>query len=285
MEISNNYFSINKLATFSRTTRATLLHYESLGILLPAFVDQKKFRYYSYEQIGLVNHVRIMQILGMPLKEIAEIVQNRSTKDIMNMLESQLVVVNKTIAEQLEVRKLIMKFKSDLESVTDLNENEIKIHWEEKKNILLGPKNKYSKGTGNKKEKKASRMDYDALVKFYEYCETTAPEINISLNYSPWSFFSKERLEKGDWIRPDHYYLYTPEGRDEKPAGLYATGYTHGYYGYSHDGLYQRLMNYIDENDLEITGGAYEEYPLDEQSVRNPTNYLVRISILVKQKE
>ena len=275
----HKFFSINKLAQFSNTTRSTLLHYESVGLLVPAFVDIHKRRYYSYEQIGFINLIRMLQMLGMSLKEIAECIQERTSKDMLDILKNQLMAVNKIIAEQVEVQKLILKLQNDIESAIKINEDEIGLHWEEKKNIFLGPQIYHSRG-------KTKGTDFEALIKFYEYCDKNAPNINLSLNYSPWAFFSKERIKRNDWVYPDKYYLYTPNGHDEKPAGLYVTGYTRGHYGYpQNDELYKRLIKYILENNLEIAGGAYEEYPLNEKSVKTPTNYLIRVSILVKRKE
>jgi len=280
MKKSNDYFSINKLAKYSRTTRATLIHYENVDILYPAFVDGNKCRYYSYEQIGLINLVRTLQLFGMSLKEIAEITQNRTPKEILSLLRNQLMTVNKIISEQLETQKLILTLQGSIEEAMDINENEITVCREKKKAVFMGPRNNYPK---EKENENSGRKDYDALLKFYDYCENYAPYIN--LNYTPWGYFSKERIEKGEWVYPDNYYLYTPDGNSEKPEGLYVTGYTRGNYGYPHtDKLYKRMMKYIDENNLVIAGGSYEEYPLNELSIKDPANYLIRISILVKEK-
>jgi effector-binding domain-containing protein len=73
-----------------------------------------------------------------------------------------------------------------------------------------------------------------------------------------------------------------PDAPDRKPAGLYVTGYTRGYYGQS-DALYKRIMAYIKENGLEICGPAYEMYPLNEISIPDPRSYLMRVSIEVNK--
>ena len=267
--------SISELARFARTTRAALIHYDKIGALRPAVVGKNNYRYYSYDQIGLVNLIRTMQSFGMPLKKISEITQKRSPRDMLNLLNNQLVYINKNILEQLEIRKLVLTLQNTIEEAVAINdENEIKVHWMEKKAIFLGPKNDYSDG----------KSDYDALLKFYRFCKKK--DAGINLNYSVWGYFSKERIEQGDWVYPDRYYFNAPDGYDEKPAGLYVTGYARGSYGYPHtDALYRRLMAHIRENNLEIDGGSYEEYPLNEISIKNPDEYLIRISIRVKTKD
>jgi effector-binding domain-containing protein len=74
-----------------------------------------------------------------------------------------------------------------------------------------------------------------------------------------------------------------PGAPDRKPAGLYLIGHTRGYYG-SSDALYKRMMEHIAANDLEICGPAYETYPLNEISVTDTNNYLMRVSISVKSR-
>jgi effector-binding domain-containing protein len=74
-----------------------------------------------------------------------------------------------------------------------------------------------------------------------------------------------------------------PDSPDKKPEGLYLTGYTRGNYGYTKE-LYTTLLAYAKEHDLKICGPAYETYPHNEISIPDPDNYLIRISITVKQR-
>jgi len=264
--------SISELAEFSRTTRAALIHYDKMGVLHPSVIGQNSYRYYSYDQIGLVNLIRTLQVLGMPLKKIAEITKKRNPKDMLNLLNKQLTLINQNILDQLEARKLILTLQNTIEETFAVNEDEIAVHWTEKKTIYLGPKNDYANG----------KTDYDALLKFYQFCNKK----DVNLNYPAWGYFSRERIKQGDWVYPDKYYLNTPDGYDEKPAGLYVTGYTRGGYGYPHtDSLYKRLTAYIAENNFEYAGDVYEEYPLNEISIKNPDEYLIRVSIPVIKKD
>ncbi|MCL2140386.1 MAG: hypothetical protein FWH42_01720 [Dehalococcoidia bacterium] len=106
----------------------------------------------------------------------------------------------------------------------------------------------------------------------------------LDMNYPVWGVFSEERIKRGDWKWPNKYYFYNPEGRDTRPAALYAVGYTRGRYGQS-DALYKRLLSYIDSNGFEICGDAYEEYPLNEVCVSDENNYLMRVMITVRAKK
>jgi effector-binding domain-containing protein len=106
---------------------------------------------------------------------------------------------------------------------------------------------------------------------------------DLDLNYPVWGVFSEERIKNGDWKYPDRYYFYNPEGHDKRPADFYAIGYMRGEYGQT-DELYSRMLAYIDRNGFEICGDAYEEYPLNELSVSDSGNYLIRVMITVRKK-
>jgi effector-binding domain-containing protein len=106
---------------------------------------------------------------------------------------------------------------------------------------------------------------------------------DMDLNYPVWGTFSEERIKRGDWVWPDRYYFYNPEGHDRKPAALYAIGYARGGYGKT-GGLYDRMMDYINRNGLEICGDTYEEYPLNEVCITEDKDYLIRTMITVREK-
>jgi hypothetical protein len=138
--------------------------------------------------------------------------------------------------------------------------------------IILGDVNDYSRG----------RDDYDALLSFYNACKGKYP--SMDLNYPVWGAFSEQRIRREDWHWPDRYYFNNPEGHDRRPAALYAIGYGHGGYN-EHGDLFKRLMEYIRVNGYEVCGPAYAEYPLNELCVSDPSNYLIRVMITVRERD
>ena len=124
-------------------------------------------------------------------------------------------------------------------------------------------------------------FNIDDTITFYLDCNEKYPDLD--LNYPVWALFSEERIRRRDWVWPDRYYFYGPEGYDKKPAALYAVGYMRGGYGEGHD-LYVRLLDYIGVNGFEICGPAYEEYPLNEICMLEEKDYLIRVAIPVKRR-
>ena len=263
-------FSITDFAKFSRTTRDTLLYYDSIGLLSPISRGKNKYRYYSTRQLAVVNLIRTLQALGMPLTLIKNLVEHRTPSLMDELLEHQIVRIDEKIDEWIRARKLLCLLRKTIHSAINVPDG-ITVEHLPVEAIVLGGLNDYSRG----------RNDYDALLTFYHDCCEKYPDLDM--NYPVWAMFSQERIKARDWVWPDRYYFANPEGYDKKPAGLYAIGYRHGGYGKGAK-LYERMLEYIDKDGLEICGPAYEEYPLNEISVLEEKDYLMRVMINVREK-
>ena len=265
-------FPVNAFAKFSRTTKYALRHYDKFGLLSPTSRGENDYRYYSAGQLAIVNGIRTMQALGMPLGEIKALKDRRTPKVMDEVYSQQIMEIEKKIAEWVRARKLIVTLQKMIHPVLDVDEQKITTGYLAAEAIVLGGLNDYSRG----------RDDYDALLTFYH--AISDKYLDIDLNYPVWGVFSKKRIKRGDWRWPDRFYFHNPEGHDRKPAALYAIGYARGGYGQT-DGLYRRMIEYIGGNGLEICGDAYEEYPLNELCISDEENYLIRVMIAVRERK
>jgi len=268
---SNEIFTVADFAEFTRTTRDTLLHYERIGLLSPESRGENNYRYYSNGQLAVVNLIRTCQALGMTLAEIKKLKSSRTPEMIDELLAQQMERIDHKIDEWVRARKLLFALKKTIESAMHIDEDAITVQFVPAEAIVMGDLNDYSR----------DKTDYDALLAFYRSCSNKYPDLDM--NYPVWGMFSEERVVRGDWIWPDRYYFYNPEGHDKKPAALYAIGYTRGGYGQKTE-LYERMSVFISDNGFEVCGPAYEEYPLNEVSVVDENNYLTRVMITVHEK-
>jgi len=70
MKEKENLLSIGKLAKLSDVHIRSLRYYEELGILIPAYVDpQSQYRYYTFDQLRIVEAIKYCIELDIPLKE------------------------------------------------------------------------------------------------------------------------------------------------------------------------------------------------------------------------
>ncbi|MDR1731037.1 MAG: MerR family transcriptional regulator [Synergistaceae bacterium] len=261
--------SVGELAKFARVTRTTIRHYNNLKLITPALRDTNRYRYYSFREIAVINLIVTLRDLGVPLKTIVRLQQTRTPEKMVKLFEEQNGHIEEGIAKLRRSQKLLLTLKSIIENGIAVEEEKIEVHWAEAETILMGPQIDYSQG----------RSIEEATLDFYKYCKKLNP--NLDLNYPVWGMYSEKRIKKGDWVGPDRFYFRMPDAPDEKPKGWYLTGYTRGNYGQS-DALYRKLLDYAKAHDIEICGPAWEMYPLNEISIASPDDYLMRISMTVK---
>jgi len=268
---NHGLLSVSAFAEFSRTTKKTLHHYDTIGLLSPVARGENDYRYYSVGQIAFVNVIRTLRKMGVSLAEIKTLINNRSPEQADESLSHRIEKAEEEIENWVRARKLMITLKKMIHTVVNIDEQAITVQYLPAEAIVLGDLNDYSQG----------RNDYDALLTFYRTIADKYPKLD--LNYPVWGTFSQERVRRGDWRWPDRYYFYNPEGHDKKPAALYVIGYGRGGYGQTKE-IYERMMGYIGANNFEIIGNTYEEYPLNEICVPDDTNYLIRVMITVRVK-
>lgn len=66
-------FSIAEVARMSKVTSRTLRHYDNVGLLAPAFVGARGYRYYEQEQLLRLQQILLLRELGLGLGAIAEV--------------------------------------------------------------------------------------------------------------------------------------------------------------------------------------------------------------------
>lgn len=94
------YIGIGEMAKLNRTTVPTLRLYDSMGLLKPCYVDEKThYRYYDIKQNARLDMIQYMKELGMELKEIKEVLDQKDIDQIEKILQWKKV---QTIQQQKE---------------------------------------------------------------------------------------------------------------------------------------------------------------------------------------
>jgi DNA-binding transcriptional MerR regulator len=81
-------FTIGDFAAFGQVTARMLRHYDALGLLRPAVVDQTTgYRYYSADQFSRLNRIVALKDLGFSLQQVGAIVDAKlSAEELRGML-------------------------------------------------------------------------------------------------------------------------------------------------------------------------------------------------------
>ena len=110
-------FSIGDVARMFHLSVSSLRHYETLGLLQPERIDPvSNYRYYSVRQFEVLNTIRYLRALDMPLREIADFLQNRDIDRIEQKLRQQKQAVTAKIHD---LQRISRKIDNRLQQLTD----------------------------------------------------------------------------------------------------------------------------------------------------------------------
>lgn len=265
---------ISDFANLMGLTRQTLIYYDKIDLFKPYIILDNKYRMYSYSQMGTVTLIYILSELGIPLKEIKEIIKDINPTKALDVLDFQQNKINEKI-NQLELMKDLINIRIDqIKEGLDNNNKLLNVFIEHISNdryIYIGDildKN---------------NLNNDDFIKFYKKLD----ELNIPAVGSQGVLIKKENVinKKIDYVTNIFVTLNNKKLANKKvPKGDYLVCYVNGDYGKT-DFAYDYIYKYIENNNLEIIGDSYEEYLIDELSTNNSNNFILKISVNVKYKE
>jgi len=107
---------IGEFAWLSQVTVETLRHYDRIGLLKPAHLDQfTGYRYYSLDQLPRLNRILALKDLGLPLEKITQMLDQKiSASEIRGILELKQVELKEQIQE---VQKRLTHVEARLEQI------------------------------------------------------------------------------------------------------------------------------------------------------------------------
>lgn len=114
---NKHLFRIGEVAKMFHLSVSSLRHYENIGLLLPEYVSKESgYRYYSTEQFEVLNTIRYLRALDMPLSEIESFLKNRDINYMEEKLRQQREIV---IQKQEELKRIEKKIEHRLHWICD----------------------------------------------------------------------------------------------------------------------------------------------------------------------
>lgn len=263
---------ISEFAALSGISRKLLIFYDNNDILHPHMIDSMNgYRYYSYRQIDTASVIVSLRKTGMSLDSIREYLARRSPENLIQTLEAQEQVLEQQIIRLEQIKGMIQDRTRKTRRGMEEEVGAIRVECQPEENLFLGPQ-------------LPKEYDLDAgwtfLPEFFSECQKE----NIQLGFIIGTMVTKANLLSGVWKTPDHYFYQLPKGLYPeytiKPQGRYVVGTEYADFGQTAC-LYHKLLYYIEENQLKISGNAYEEYLIDEIAEADPSHYKLQIAIQI----
>ncbi|EGT4064692.1 MerR family transcriptional regulator, partial [Clostridioides difficile] len=178
-----DYYKIGEISKIYGIGRDSLMYYEEIGILRPVR-DINGYRMYNISDIWKLNLIKEFRSLNFPMKKIKEYLDDRSIESTKNILNEELDLIDKKIAEFISHKENIIKRLSSIESViqnTKIDEIEV-VYIEKRKALELNADIKRDE-------------DFDFLIQKLQ--KEYEDRFNILGNNNIGSAFSTEAINKG----------------------------------------------------------------------------------------
>ncbi|MDA1477313.1 MerR family transcriptional regulator [Bacillus changyiensis] len=265
------YFTTGEFAKLCRVKKQTLFHYDEIGLFSPEIKQQNGYRYYSYNQFELFQVINLFKEVGVPLKAIKSLLKDQTPDRIVPLLKEKSAEIDNKIKKLKHLQKIIetkvalteQALETDFSSVSFqyLNEEKFMIS----RNTLDLPERKY----------------IAAISELIHYAESH----ELDEGYPVGGIFAREQMLKKDFYNYNHFYIKVKEGINKinyyvRPKGLYAVGYQKDE---DVKDTYNRMIQFIKQNGMQIGEYAYEEYMLDEVMVDRAENQITKILLQVEE--
>lgn len=264
------YYTTGEFAELCGIKKKTLFHYDDIDLFKPEKVMSNGYRYYSKYQLEVFNVILVLKEIGMPLKEIKKFLDKRNPENTLQLLKYEKEQVEKEIHNLRRIQKLL-EVKLNLIEVGINSTSELVLEEKEEEYIVLS----------NPVNETEDDYDIETYTEHIKYCIDN----DLDYGYPVGSIINKENLINRRFNKYSYYFSKVIEKKKYKdlvlkPKGLYLVGYSHGYYDKVYK-VYEKMIKYIEENNLRINGYSYEEVLIDEIASSVGDDFVIKISIKV----
>ncbi|WP_150271269.1 MerR family transcriptional regulator [Paenibacillus tepidiphilus] len=270
MQIQKQYFTTSELAKTCGVTKHTLFHYDDIGLLKPAYVNSKGYRYYSLQQCYTLDIINVLKKAGSSLQEIIDFFANQNKVEFVNLIQQK--------QRELEMEQVrIKRMQSFLAGAVEMTETVTEDLWSTP--VLEKCDAEYYVATAL--EPGADDHEYaKKLSRHRTYCEE-----NLIVHAFPVCTIMRKENFEAEVYFPNYIANKLPaaaagEHVFERPEGLYAMMDHRGSYE-SMPVSYGQMKNFIRTNGMRVSGNVYEVERVNYLTEKNPDNYVIRISVEV----
>ena len=264
-------FQIGEVAKLFHLSVSSLRHYEEKGILIPEVIDPDSgYRYYSTRQFEVLNTIRYLRALDLPLNQIADFVMDRDLDQIEEKLRRQ----KETVMErERELARIERKIDNRLRQIEDARHSAL----EEIREVTM-PACRLVRVEGTLIINGAEDME-PPIRKL----EQSQQEALIFLGKVGLGI-SAEHLEAGEFTKYDSIFLMldAEDQYEGKVAELPEMRCVSIRFCGSHTeapSRYERLLAYMKERGYEIGGFSREITMIDYGLTKDAKEFVTEVSI------
>lgn len=262
-------YSIGEISKISGLSHKALRHYDEHEVLKPDYVNPNNgYRYYSEYQILKLQNIVSLKNSGFTLEEIKRKFDEKNNRDMKNFLKqykNKIIEMDNKILELKENKKKLQLI------VDEFSYNEVD-------KIIL--KNFAIRHSYNLDEIGNSKLNI-SFIDIYNIIESS---VNCGNAYLGKSMCLKELKETPN--EKSSFLLFKEKEFLEKvdtiPMGEYITI---RYRGSNRKKALEKIIEYIDENNISVLGIVYEIEIINSFLTQNKHEYITEIQIPIDKRE
>lgn len=210
-------FTTGEFAAICETTKATLFHYDKLGILCPQRDPDNNYRYYTDKQIADFDTISSLAEIGTPLSEIRQLQENWQLDHYLDLLDRKEREM-KEKEEWLHHMRAFLRFtREETERYAHIRGDELE--------FIQCPAVRYAVGPGGDLDPQERRRFMRGTAESLRKIRS----LNNMQEACVGSIVLKEDVEQDRYF-PSYYYSHEENvsitGQSlERPAGTYARFY------------------------------------------------------------
>lgn len=270
-------YKIGEVAKMFNLSISSLRHYENVGLLLPEKVDNDSgYRYYSIKQFEILNTIKYLRALDMPIDKITDFLNNKDPEKLEELLLEQKELIEKKKKELAQIEEKINNRLHFIKSAIKSNLDKITIKNFPPRKIALA-------------KEVLTPTDYLDLEESLRKLVSGSAEPVIFLGKVGLGI-SEERLKNQDWNSYDKLFILLDdndnfEGKTEIiPAETCVTlrfGGTHK----DAPRYYKELIDHINKNNYLIGGFAKEITMIDNGLSTDENKFVTEIQIPIRRND
>ncbi len=272
MEEKNILFTIGQFAALHEINKKTLMWYDEINLLKPAYIKENGYRYYSYQQSAELETILMLRELGVSLDEIKHFMSHRTIESFDSLLKEKIKELSQTISHLKSVKKILSNHQQDMEMLRSLDLSTINLVQKQSCCLVMVPITSdisFEKGIE------------EVIAKTKKY------QLRRLHDASYGSMISTEKLSSGNFDEYDALYIEMPypvskKGLHLQPKGTYLRAFYKGSWDKISD-KYKEILAYSKNQGLTLFGFAYET-GINELVIDSIDEYITQIEIPVKLK-
>ncbi len=214
-------FTTGEFAALCGTTKATLFHYDKMGVLCPMRDPENNYRYYTDKQVSAFDAISSLTEIGTSLAEIRDLWQNWDLERYLQLLDRKEQEMAEREKQLREMRGFLHYIREETRCYADVTGEEL--------DFVELPAQRFAVGPGGDMDPRERRRFYAGTLESIRRNRSVQRMEDICVG----SVVRKESADQGEYF-PSFYYSdeanasITGQTR-ERPAGTYARFYHRGH--------------------------------------------------------